>query len=42
MDVKLITTDGHLGIAKYMREMESSVVHNLVCYTYAAVSKFAQ
>ena len=29
-DIGVITTDGHLGIAKHMREKES-ITHNLVC-----------
>jgi hypothetical protein len=29
-NLKLITTDGHLGIAKHMREKVNDVVHNQV------------
>lgn len=30
LNVKVVTTDGHLGIAKYMREKMQNITHNQV------------
>lgn len=35
--IKVVTTDGHLGIAKFMRERMPDIVHNQVgnnCYFF--------